>query len=262
MLDPNVISERPWRALDRTKPHFRTMLAPEEHKMLYWMTRNYYSGAGAIIDAGCFIGGSTMALGQGLVDSGLPGVVHSYDLFVADYNISVNHKLISQGIKEGDSTRPLFDANTAPIKDRLVVHEGDIINDPWPGDPIEILFLDVLKSTAISDSVNMAMLPALIPGRSVVIQQDYLWIGAPWIHIMMEALSEYLTLLSHTEDCSAIFLCTKKVTPEVLRPLMWTTMTWPIKLALMEAAISRWEGKQRQYLVDSKPTLMKLRPTG
>jgi hypothetical protein len=38
-----------------------SMLTLDEKQFLYWLTSEYFSGIGAIIDAGCFIGGSTLA---------------------------------------------------------------------------------------------------------------------------------------------------------------------------------------------------------
>src|SRR5512146_2489264 len=64
-----------------------TMLIPDERKLLFHLASKSYTGAGAIIDGGCFLGGSTTALAAGLEArverSGKPAsqIIHSYDLF-------------------------------------------------------------------------------------------------------------------------------------------------------------------------------------
>src|SRR5690349_17088541 len=64
-----------------------TMLIPDERRLLFYLASKYYTGRGAIIDGGCFLGGSTTALAAGLEAwlerSGTPALpgIHSYDLF-------------------------------------------------------------------------------------------------------------------------------------------------------------------------------------
>lgn len=41
------------------------MLSLEERRLLYWLAREYFAGIGAIVDGGSFVGGSTLALGEG-----------------------------------------------------------------------------------------------------------------------------------------------------------------------------------------------------
>ncbi len=43
-----------------------SMMSPGEKQFLYGIARNYYTGHGRIIDAGVFLGASTLCLGQGL----------------------------------------------------------------------------------------------------------------------------------------------------------------------------------------------------
>ena len=43
-----------------------TMLVPDELRLLNFLAQDYYRGAGAIVDAGSFLGGSTVALAEGL----------------------------------------------------------------------------------------------------------------------------------------------------------------------------------------------------
>jgi predicted O-methyltransferase YrrM len=42
------------------------MLGPDEQRLLYSLARDTLTGAGAVIDGGAFLGGSTIALACGL----------------------------------------------------------------------------------------------------------------------------------------------------------------------------------------------------
>ena len=58
------LARRPWRGvcLPPDAVGIPTMLSKTERKLLYTLAREYASGEGAIVDAGCFLGGSTAAL--------------------------------------------------------------------------------------------------------------------------------------------------------------------------------------------------------
>jgi len=47
--------------------------------------------------------------------------------------------------------------------------------------------------------------PHLIPGISLVIQQDYIHFALPWIHITMERLAEYFETLDYFRSGSAVY---------------------------------------------------------
>ena len=150
-----------------------TMLAREERQLLHALGRTW-TGAGAIVDGGCFLGGSTLALGTGLLANPRRvekrGVIHSYDLFVADAHQAGSYLKKFGDYAPGDSVRPIFDRQTQDVAPCLQVHEGDLRQFPWTGGPIEILFIDVSKTWELNDFINAEFFPALIPGQSIVVQ--------------------------------------------------------------------------------------------
>jgi hypothetical protein len=93
-------------------------------------------------------------------------------------------------------------------------HTGDFPAASVPDEPIEILFIDIAKAQATSDHVVGAFFPRLIPGRSIVVQQDYFHPWPVWDVAIMEILSAHFEPLSYTEQNSALFLCTKAVTAQ------------------------------------------------
>src|SRR4030081_557399 len=133
------LREGSWR--DRHLPEacetVQTMLIPDELRLLDFLTEVYYRQRGAIVDAGCFLGGSTVALANGLRKSLArrrapeSKLIHSYDLFqIEDWTRGVFFPLSAQA---GDSTRAIFERNIAAFSPLTEVHPGDITASRWIG---------------------------------------------------------------------------------------------------------------------------------
>ena len=189
-----ILKGAPWRTakLPQEVLNITTMLSTSERALLYWLARDYYSGAGKIVDGGCFMGGSTLSLAHGLIDGGhfsKEQIIHTYDLFISDsYMVEYYFKPLGLKQASGESFRPHFDNNTRSVSALLKVNEGDILQIGWPGEPIEILFIDISKHWLINDMLMTDFFPRLIPGRSVVIQQDFVFEWCPWLALTMEYL--------------------------------------------------------------------------
>ena len=87
----DAIMNEKWRDVGVPDTHaVVSMLLPEERKLLYYLASEYCDDCGSIVDAGCFLGGSTTALALGVRARqrkiGLPTQtrVHAYDLFEAE----------------------------------------------------------------------------------------------------------------------------------------------------------------------------------
>jgi hypothetical protein len=253
-MSAGVYRERHWRniALSPDVLAVPSMLSADERRLLFSLTRDFFSGAGAIVDAGCFLGGSTLALGSGLLANPLTGrvIIDSYDMFLLDeYMLKHYVDAATAGQRRaGDSCRDLFDSNISPISSIVRVHEGDIREIGWDGRPIEILFLDILKAPNTNDRVIREFFPALLPGRSVLVQQDYIHEGHFWIHITMEFLIEYFTYVEFIEYSSAIYILRKPIPQQMIDGCMWDTLSKDDKFRLMDSAISRWQGYEKGVL--------------
>src|SRR5437763_3013922 len=115
------------------------------------------------------------------------------------------------------SFRPRFDAHVARFGDAPhVVHEGDLTELGWSGEPIDVLFLDVLKSCEINDAVLRDFFPSLVPGRSVIVHQDYGWGDTPWIPITVELMRDSLVLVDWMEWGSHVFFVDRELPAELL----------------------------------------------
>jgi len=109
------------------------MLSDQERALLYWLARDYWSGSGRIIDAGCFLGGSTIALATGLrdrADEMPPPPIVVCDRFRAEqYTVDRGWFADSGGLGVGDDFRPLFDQNLSGFERLLDVRAGDILRE-------------------------------------------------------------------------------------------------------------------------------------
>ena len=113
------------------------MLTSRERRLYVWLAAHWARGAGAVVDLGCFVGGSAACLAQGLALAGRDGPVHAYHRFSA--NESAKEKfLYASGVPpfEGSDTLALAQRLLAPWEGRVALHRGDILKQRWTGAPI------------------------------------------------------------------------------------------------------------------------------
>lgn len=229
------------------------MLMQDELRLLEFLSEDYWRGDGVIIDAGCFLGGSTLALASGLRKNlarcGIAEkpLIHSYDLFrIEDWTRGV---YFPESAQAGDSIRADFDRNIAGYAPLVRVREGDITASEPPSRPIEILFVDLAKHWTVCDWITENLFPHLIPDRSIIVQQDYLyhhWTG--WLQVTMEYFAEEFEILCDTGSNSVAFLLRKPFAPGRLRPRLVEAMPFSEKAALMDRAASRFPPTQAEVL--------------
>ena len=240
---------QPWR--ETTVPPealaVPTMLSVGERQVLHWLARHHVTGAGRIVDGGCFLGGSTAALASGLAarsDYRFDRAVVSYDLFrVEEYTLANFGDALPQPVV-GASFRSAFDHNVAPWSQHIDVREGDAVAIGWTGEPIEVLFLDMVKTWALNDLVLDQFLPCLIPGHSVIVQQDYLWGYGPWTHMVMELLAGCVRQLDSMANGSVVYLLTSEL-PDGVIGLRVRDLPPDRQRELMSRAVERWSGDER-----------------
>ena len=239
----------------------QTMLVPDELRLLNHLAAEYYTGSGAIVDAGSFLGGSTVALADGLRRNprarGITKPIHSFDRFeVEPWTRGV---YFPETTADGTSFRDEFDRTIAPYAELVEVHAGDVREHPWSGGPIEILFIDLAKHWEVCDWVTWQFFPHLIPGRSLVVQQDYLyhhWVA--WLHVTMEFYADYFEYVCDTDVNSVVFLHTKAIPPDVLRRDTVASLSIEEKAALMDRAASRFAGRKRELMLAAKEHFLEM----
>ena len=155
--------------------------------------------------------GSSICLLTGLDERGeTRRVVHHYDLWkLGPFERELD---FADNPPPGDLTYPIFCENIAGYAHLSYAHGGDILNHSWTGGPVELLFVDIAKSHLSWDHVAQQFFPALIPGRSLVILQDYLYEQTgPWHHVVMEKLADHFEIVADTHLNSVVFQCTSEL---------------------------------------------------
>lgn len=248
-----------WRNVDiaQVAVTAQTMLVPDELRLLYSLGREYFRNQGYIVDAGCFLGGSTQAIAHGVRDNEAwkanprKSIIYSYDLFVVEpWTIGI---YFPSTTPLGTTFQAKYETNIAGFKEMVSVQAGDVMRAALPPGDIEVLFIDLAKHWTVNDYVVRAFFPKLIPGRSIVIQQDYLfhmWNG--WLPVTMEYFAEYFEMVDHTEVNSVAFLYKKKIPTELLQRDLIQSMSRTELLALANRNLERFTGKQKEILTRSR----------
>jgi NPCBM/NEW2 domain-containing protein len=197
---------------------------------------------------GTLPGGSTAALASGLAaraDGPWETAIASYELFrVEEYTLAEFAAYLPDPTV-GTSFRPVFDANIAPWARHIEVREGDACAIGWSGEPIEVLFLDMVKTWQVNDLVLAQSLPCLMPGRSVIVQQGYLWGSCHWIHLTMELLDGSVERLDAMAKGSVAYLLTAPVPPDLIGVRLAEYLEPDHQRQLMDRAVERWQGDER-----------------
>ena len=256
MSERNEIFRRcPWRDGVPELPTVPVgMLGRHEAALFYYLARDWYSGRGTIVDAGSFLGKSAVHFGHGLRANPCFDAarhrVHCFDNFLANDQLTVDFVAneLGQRLEIGRTTRPIFDWQVAPVKDLIVVHEGDFHDVPWPSQPIEILMVDIAKSPSLWRRVLQAFFGDLVPGVSVVVHQDYHHPWLPHIHVTMEHLAEYFEPCVTRADDTAAWLYVRQIPAEQLQRAIAADFTAEERLRLMDRAIARLPHEDRHHV--------------
>lgn len=215
-----LLRSQPWTHIQPAREVLSTisMLTDDERQFLYWCTAHYYENKGEIVELGPFVGGSSVAFAAGLRDAwrGSGRRIKVYDRFESD-DFMEKFYFVPNGLKTiNKSFRHIYDAQTAAYGDVLEIHSGDVVQEHWSGAPIEILFIDIAKNWRVNDHVNRTFLPHLMPGKSLVIQQDLYHQYEYWTIITMELLADYFEYVGFVKWNSAVYRCVRRVPPDVI----------------------------------------------
>jgi hypothetical protein len=112
---------------------------------------------------------------------------------------------------DGPNMLPTSQALLAPWGDKVRIHAGMIEDQSWDEAPIEILIVDAGKNTMLCDSIAKTFFRSLIPGKSLVVHQDYMHHKQPWLAVQMELMSEYFEPVAYCAPDTVVFLNTRQI---------------------------------------------------
>ena len=212
-------------------PDLPGMISPSECCYLFWAASRLL-GAGCAVEVGSWLGRSSVHIAAGLAAGGWPTPLHCFDGFVwAPNDVSKS----TLPLRPGEDFQHYFLQNTASFSDRIWVHKTRIAQISWSGEPIELLFLDAPKRQVEIARCLEVFGPALIPGTSIIVAQDYLYFPAYSLAICLHTLRDRLKLAHVVIDGSTVaFLLTGALDLARERPADWEFRKW--SAAKVEAA--------------------------
>lgn len=206
---------RPWAAVTAADMAAAlavpSMLSFEESQLYHWLGRQA-EGIGAVADIGAFAGGSAARLLSGLELGRSAATLHAFDRFTAHRPARTAH-LYPHGVAQTDSDdiRPLVTGFLSPWSHRLRLWQGDIAQQIWTKEPLEIIAIDAGKTPILSDHIAAEFLTAAVPGRSLVLHQDFLHATQPWLAAQMLALQEHFRPTALVARDCVVFECIQRL---------------------------------------------------
>ncbi len=233
-----------------------SMMTSEEKTLLYNLARYYFSDQGCIIDAGIFLGASTTCFAEGLLKSGKPLTsrrkpIRSFEWGICDTFTATLFNSIykTDSYSEGSNFCHLCADNLSYIKNMVELSFGDITDTSKHFDePIEILFLDVCKTPTVNFNVTRNFFTKLIPGRSVIVHQDFFFEWLPWIHVTMGHLAPYVEFLGGVSN-SAVYLLKEPIPQDLLDYDVWHETAASDALSLFEKSIPEGLSDGETYML-------------
>jgi hypothetical protein len=236
--------KREWALVPQAVFDVPSMLSFDERVLLHWAARQGVGAVGATVDAGCYLGGSTLPLGFGLRESaehtfeGRPRRVHSFDLFVVGDDWERIYYPEDFSFEVGKSIISLYERHIAPVRELVQIYHGDLLGFRWAGEPISTLFIDVTKTWQLSDHVVEQFFPSLLPD-AVVVHQDLVHWAHPWCAIVMEMLSDYVDFLGHVFFSSAVYRVREPIPNSALPTGLLERLSAEEALALVDRCAER-----------------------
>ena len=235
------MEHRAWRSIRFEYPRFvPTMLQPEEIKYLFWLGWSVWKGQGLVLEIGPWLGGSTVCLAAGMRASGYEATqrLHAVDNFLWREFMAARADL---PLAPGDSFEPAFLKNLAPYSDIVASHASTLPDEPIEGDheatakraseqaevpvlkaapgegEIEILFIDGAKSWRGMSHLLRLVRERIVPGRTLLVCQDFKYWGTYWVPMMIVRLREYLEPVHNVLGATTVaFRLTKEIPRDVL----------------------------------------------
>lgn len=209
------------------------MTSSTEQEFLEQYGANLYTGAGDVVDLGCWLGSTTIPLTRGLLKNpafqGSGRKVYAYDLFVwFDWmNSSAAGTDIYGRYVEGDSFINEFEKRTSEFADLIETRAGDLKAIGWDRGGIEFLLVDAMKNFDLAGSIVKDFYPHLIEGNSLVFHQDFAHYFTPWIHLIQWRFREHFEFVEGIpQSTSVVFKCTRAISQsDSEREMSFTSFT-------------------------------------
>jgi len=231
------MEHRAWKWVRFAYPReIPTMLQPEETQYLYWLGASVWMSGGIVLEIGPWLGGRTICLAAGMHASGRPseGRLHAVDNFLWREFMVARAPL---PIQPGESFEPYFLKNLEIYRDIVVSHAATLPDETIEGDheatakrsaneagvgalnvapgdgPIEILFIDGAKSWRGMAHLLRIVRERLVPGKTLLVCQDYKYWGTYWVPMMLSRLKDYVEPVHNVLGATTVAFRLKREIP-------------------------------------------------
>ncbi len=231
------------------------MMRLKELQLVYQIARDYVQPGRHIIDAGTFLGASAAAISAGLADRPDRELfyrkVHSYDSFINANDFYA--RFLHGSVELGGSFLAHFLDNIRPYHEYVNVYPGDFLKSRWIDQPIGFFFNDISKSRELDAHIWRHYTPHWLPGETIFVQQDFVHIQAPYVHVALGAVIDnfeplaivspsialrYATALTPKQIESAIHLARVDAGPSYQAPMIDALIARVTPLGNLEAVAS------------------------
>jgi hypothetical protein len=204
-----------------------SMTIPYELAFCESYARECFSGEGRMVDLGCWYGATTFSLARGLKRNWRARnnrLIEGFDLFVWSIWMDpiADHIKMPRLYQDGESFFHDAQKLLAPYKNVVRLYQQDLMEyEPATG-PVELLFVDAMKSWPLAKKIVTGFFPLLIPGRSIVVQQDFVFHDpiAATSHLLMWRLRDHFEWIHQIPGAgSVVFLCKKRIEADALPAL-------------------------------------------
>lgn len=194
-------------------PKVPSMISHSERRYLYWLTSQAYSGQGAVVELGSFLGSSAIHLGAGLRDAGFNTPLWCFDKFEWSGSAGWSERFGIQLANKGDY-RALFLENVHPVYPLVRATRTDIKRIRWKGGLVEILFLDAPKRLPDISAALTQFGPHLEPHFSLIACDDYSHGPSFELAACLSQLAGKIELIHMILDSSTVsFMLRDRLTP-------------------------------------------------
>lgn len=197
------------------------MTTNSEQKYLENYTRKIYSGAGEIVDLGCWLGSTCIPLAKGLsqrhdILTKENRKIHAYDLFI--WKDWMGDSICGHRKFDGEFFLNEFMEQIKPWASLIETHVGDLEKASWDKGKIECLVIDAMKSWDLANVVIHNFFPYLIPGCSHIIHMDFKHFYTSWIHLLNFRFRNCFELVNNIDSSGSIVLkYIEPMAPELIR---------------------------------------------
>jgi hypothetical protein len=256
----SIIDMLKWRQRQLLSNYTRngiSMIHIEEKELLAFLAEEFYTGDGIIFDGGIFMGVSTLCFCEGLKRRSMPyrsntlKPIQAFDLGICDaYMAAMINNVENSTLKPGDSFIEYTKKNLSGKEALIDLHVGNVMDTAKNfGCGIEILFYDCGKTPAVDEFMVKNVFTQLMPGRSILIHQDFFWEWNPWLHVSQGLLWDKFQYLGAFSS-SAVFLCTDRISHADVLQYSWDAISYEEASRLLQVCLDATQDPGRRYLLE------------